>query len=83
MGPGGMPDLSKLTPRQMQQMQSMMPASVRQQMQQPGAMEAAMEMMRNMGGGGGPGGGMPDLVSEDSPPSVATVKAHERSLRAS
>lgn len=69
MGPGGMPDLSKLTPGQMAQMQNMLPAGLREQMAQPGAMQKMQQMMASMGGGGGGGfpglggmgGGMPDL----------------------
>lgn len=88
MGPGGMPDLSKLTPGQMAQMQvrfptalyrrsradlcvppqNMLPAGLREQMAQPGAMQQMQQMMQSMGGGGGGGGfpglgggGMPDM----------------------
>ncbi|GAA5961311.1 hypothetical protein JCM8115_001547 [Rhodotorula mucilaginosa] len=64
MGPGGMPDLSKLNPSQMRAMQSMLPAGAREMMQRPGAMEEMQKMMSGMGGMGGlPNlGGMGDML---------------------
>ncbi|KAI5477073.1 hypothetical protein MNV49_006872 [Pseudohyphozyma bogoriensis] len=67
MGPGGMPDMSKLTPGQLAQMSQMLPPGMREQMQQPGALQQMQQMMQSMGGlgglggMGGMGGGMPDL----------------------
>ncbi|KWU43226.1 putative signal recognition particle 54 kDa protein [Rhodotorula sp. JG-1b] len=64
MGPGRMPDLSKLNPSQMRAMQSMLPAGAREMMQRPGAMEEMQKMMSGMGGMGGlPNlGGMGDML---------------------
>ncbi|GAA5987687.1 hypothetical protein JCM10908_007172 [Rhodotorula pacifica] len=68
MGPGGMPDLSKLNPSQLRAMQSMLPAGAREMMQRPGAMEEMQKMMAGMGGLGGLGnamgglGGMGDML---------------------
>ncbi|KAK4051462.1 Signal recognition particle [Microbotryomycetes sp. JL201] len=61
LGPGGMPDLSKLSPSQMSQMAGMLPPGMRQQLQQPGAMAEMQKMMASMGGGGAGGGGFPGL----------------------
>ncbi|GAA5973806.1 hypothetical protein JCM11641_003167 [Rhodosporidiobolus odoratus] len=66
MGPGGMPDLSKMTPSQKRMMESMLPPAARQMLSNPGAMEQMQQMMGGMGGmgglanmmgGGGAGGG--------------------------
>lgn len=61
LGPSGMPDLSKLSPGQMAQMQNMLPPGMREQMAQPGAMAQMQQMMQSMGGMGGMGGGMPGM----------------------
>ncbi|KAM0751547.1 signal recognition particle protein [Meredithblackwellia eburnea MCA 4105] len=62
LGPNGMPDLSKLSPGQLAQMQNMLPAGLREQMAQPGAMAEMMKMMGGMGGGGL--GGMGDMMRQ-------------------
>ncbi|GAA6018757.1 hypothetical protein JCM10207_005568 [Rhodosporidiobolus poonsookiae] len=73
LGPGGMPDLSKLSPSQMRAMQSMLPAGARDMLSRPGAMEEMQQMMQGMGGmgglgnlmgglGGGGMGGMADMM---------------------
>ncbi|GAA6054596.1 hypothetical protein JCM3770_000070 [Rhodotorula araucariae] len=60
LGPGGMPDLSKLSPAQMRAMQNMLPPGAREMMSNPGALAQMQQMMGGLGGGmgGGLGGGM-------------------------
>ncbi|GJN91006.1 hypothetical protein Rhopal_004020-T1 [Rhodotorula paludigena] len=69
LGPGGMPDLSKLSPSQLRAMQSMLPPGAREMMSNPGAMQQMQQMMSSMGGlgglgglAGGAGGGMADML---------------------
>ncbi|BGP40635.1 Signal recognition particle [Rhodotorula kratochvilovae] len=67
LGPGGMPDLSNLSPAQMRAMQNMLPPGAREMMSNPGALAQMQQMMGGLGGGGGlPGmggmGGMADML---------------------
>ncbi|GAA5935928.1 hypothetical protein JCM10213_002157 [Rhodosporidiobolus nylandii] len=56
MGPGGMPDLSKMSPSQLRAMQSMLPSGAREMLSNPSAMAEMQKMMSGMGGMGGLGG---------------------------
>ncbi|GAA5851102.1 hypothetical protein JCM9279_000322 [Rhodotorula babjevae] len=65
LGPGGMPDLSKLSPSQMRAMQNMLPPGARDMLSNPGALQQMQQMMGGLGGmGGGMGGmgGMADML---------------------
>ncbi|GAA5883571.1 hypothetical protein JCM16303_004890 [Sporobolomyces ruberrimus] len=63
MGPGGMPDLSKLSGGQMSALQNMLPAGAREMLSNPNAM-AQMQQMMSGGGLGGMGGlgGLGDMM---------------------
>ncbi|GAA5898193.1 RNA-binding signal recognition particle subunit SRP54 [Sporobolomyces salmoneus] len=66
MGPGGMPDLSKLSGGQMSALQNMLPAGAREMLSNPNAMAQMQQMMSGMGGGGMGGlggmGGMAEMM---------------------
>ncbi|TNY21861.1 putative signal recognition particle 54 kDa protein [Rhodotorula diobovata] len=69
LGPGGMPDLSKLSPAQMRAMQNMLPPGARDMLSNPGALQQMQQMMGGLGGGGMGGlsgmggmGGMADML---------------------
>ncbi|GAA5935157.1 RNA-binding signal recognition particle subunit SRP54 [Sporobolomyces koalae] len=62
MGPGGMPDLSKLSGGQMSALQNMLPAGAREMLSNPNALAQMQQMMGGMGGGMGGMGGMAEMM---------------------